>query len=67
MQSNSTIPTNLEGKTVSWRTVHGIRSGVITEIARHEKDGSFLGYMVKLNNNKDIIVHPNSFIQCADQ
>lgn len=43
------------GEEVSWKTLNGIRSGIIE--GEHEK-----GYIVRLSNGKMVIVHPKSFI-----
>lgn len=52
------------GQRVSWKTVHGISSGTVESpipIVRN-KDNAFLGYVVRLDNGKLVILHPNSII-----
>lgn len=51
-----------KGQRVSWKTVHGISSGVIESPITRKKDKMFLGYVVRLDNGKKVIVHPNSII-----
>ena len=51
-----------KGQRVSWKTVHGISSGIVESPIVRKKDNTFLGYVVRLDNKKRIIVHPNSFI-----
>ena len=53
---------NIIGKTVSWKTVNGIRSGIIQTSITLKKTNVFLGYLVLLDNGKRVIVHPNSII-----
>lgn len=50
------------GQRVSWKTVHGISSGIVESPIVREKDNTFLGYVVRLDNGKKVIVHPNSII-----
>ena len=52
-----------EGKEVRWNTINGVRSGVIVGKVTRKKDGAPLGYLVKLNNGKFVIVNSKSFIQ----
>lgn len=60
MQQTLTMLQEMEGKTVSWKTVHGIKSGVI--VAKVTRDNLPLGYLVKLGNAKYVIVNSKSFI-----
>lgn len=50
------------GQRVSWKTVHGISSGTVESPIIRKKDNAFLGYVVRLDNKKIVIVHPNSII-----
>ena len=50
------------GQRVSWKTVHGISSGIVESPIVRKKDNAFLGYVVRLDDKKIVIVHPNSFI-----
>lgn len=50
-----------EGERVSWLTVNGLRTGIIVDVVMRKKDGGMMGYMIRLNNGKHVIVHPNSF------
>lgn len=47
---------------MSWKTVHGISSGIVESPIVRKKDNTFLGYVVRLDNKKIVIVHPNSII-----
>ena len=51
-----------KGQRVSWKTVHGISSGTVESPIIRKKDNAFLGYVVRLDDKKIVIVHPNSFI-----
>lgn len=50
------------GQRVSWKTVHGISSGIVESPIVRKKDNYHLGYLVKLDNGKKVIVNSKSFI-----
>ena len=50
------------GQRVSWKTVHGISSGTVESPIVRKKDNYHLGYLVKLDNGKYVIVNSKSFI-----
>lgn len=50
------------GGKVSWKTVHGVRNGVILARFYRKKDNALLGYIVQMEDRKKMIVHPKSFI-----
>lgn len=52
MQQYLTMQQEIKGKAVSWKTVHGIRSGIIEGQVYRKKDNRPLGYLVGLDNGK---------------
>lgn len=56
-----------KGKTIRWRAVNGICKGVIEDSFTHPKTGDFLGYKVRLPNDKLVIVSPKSIITCESR
>lgn len=51
-----------KGQKVAWYSVNRVRWGIIIDKFYRKKDNTFLGYAVRLDNGKMVIVHPNSII-----
>ena len=52
---------------VAWYSVNRVRWGIIIGKFYRKKDNALLGYLVQLPDNKKVIVHPKSIIQCGSQ
>lgn len=55
-----------KGQRVAWYSVNRVRKGIIIGKFYRKKDNEFLGYLVELPDNKRIVVHPKSIIQCEN-
>lgn len=56
-----------KGQKVAWYSVNRVRWGIIVDKFYRKKDNALLGYLVQLPDNKKIVVHPKSIIQCGNQ